>query len=373
MRRLRSFLAGLLEVAAGVVFLLLVQEVVLRFLPVAWAPPVQAPTATDPIQRYQPNRPFTWSLGWNFYVVVRGRSNAQGFIAGYDYYSAAPQPVVAVVGDSMVEALMVPFAETLTGRLQATLTGKGHAYAIAQSGSPLSQYVAYAAHACAAHRPQRLVAVVVGNDFDESMFRHRQRDGIHHLHPRADGGFDYKLTPLPPPPLIERIARNSALALYLVRNVGVARALANIGIRPAQAAASDRYVGATLADAGTERVAEGEKVIAWFLDALPGAACLAPREIVIVLDAIRPQIYDDNALAAARTSYFGRMRAKLMSEAAARGFIVVDLEGPMRADYAARRQGFEFPTDMHWNAYAHAIAAAAVREALAGWPPLESR
>jgi hypothetical protein len=373
MRRLRSFLAGTLEVTAGIVVLLLVQEAVLRFLPVAWAPAVQPPTATDPIQRYQPNQPYTWSLGWNFYVVVRGRSNAQGFIAAHDYGSAAPQPVVAVVGDSMVEALMVPFAETLTGRLHAMLTGRGHAYAVAQSGSPLSQYIAYAAHACAAYRPQRLVAVVVGNDFDESIFRHRQRDGIHHLHPRADGGFDYGLTPVQTPSMIERIARNSALALYLVRNVGVARALAKIGLGPAHAAESDRYVANTLAEAGAERIAEGEKVIAWFLDTLPGAACLAPQEIVIVVDAIRPQVYDDNAIAAARSSYFGRLRARLMSEAAAKGFIVVDLEGPMLADYAAAQQAFEFPTDMHWNARAHAVAAASVRKALAGWPPLQGR
>jgi acetyltransferase AlgX (SGNH hydrolase-like protein) len=369
MKRVRAFLVGVLEVGAGIVFLALAHELVLRFLPVAWAPTVQGPTATHPIQRYQPNQSFTWSLGWNFYVVVRGRTNAQGFVSDYDYDATESKPLIAVVGDSMVEALMVPHAETLTGRLQAMLKGSGRAYAIAQSGSPLTQYVAYAAHACETYRPQRLVVVVVGNDFDESIYDHRLRDGIYHLYPRADGGFDYKLTPLPPPSLLARVARHSALALYLARNVGITQVLLNMGISLARAEDSNRYVGNTPADASVRRVAEGEKVMAWFLDVLPGAACLAPPKIVIVVDAIRPQIYDDESLAAARLSYFGRMRANLMSQARARGFVVVDMEEAMRADYAGAHQAFEFPTDAHWNSHAHAVAAAAVRNALAEWPP----
>ena len=370
MHRLRAFLLNLLTVAASVAFTLLLLEGVLRFLPVARAPPVQPPTAENPIQRYAPNRPATWSFGWNLAHVVRGHSNAQGFIADYDYDRAASTPLVAVAGDSFIEALRVPFAETLTGRLAAALGSRGRAYAFAQSGSPLSQYVAYAAHACAVYHPERLVVTVVGNDFDESVYAHRRRNGIFHLYPRAEGGFDYRLTPLPAPGLVERIARRSALALYLMRNVGISDFIAMIGINIAQAAPRDVYVGNTLADANPARVAEGERVIAWFLETLPGAACLAAHDIVLVVDAMRPQIYDDTALKAARTSYFGLMRAKLIAEAAAKGFVVIDMEQPLLAAYRAQPAPFEFPNDMHWNARGHAVAAAAVLKVLAAWPPL---
>jgi hypothetical protein len=301
---------------------------------------------------------------------VRGRSNAQGFLADYDYDRAAATPLVAVVGDSFVEALRVPFAETLTGRLQAALGARGRAYAFAQSGSPLSQYVAYAAHACAVYHPQRLVVMVVGNDFDESVYAHRRRNGIFHLYPRAVGGFDYRLTPLPAPGLFERIARRSALALYLMRNVGISEFIATFGINLANAGAPPRFVGNTPAEASPARIAEGEAVIAWFLATLPGAACLSPSEIVLVIDAMRPPIYDDQELAAARPSYFGRMRAKLIADAAAQGFNVVDMEAPLRAAYATQPIAFEFPNDMHWNSRGHAVAADGVRKALAGWPPL---
>ena len=374
MQRLRAFFLNLATVVASVAFTLLILEGVLRLLPVAWAPPVEPPPADNPIQRYAANQSFTWSLGWNFHDVVRGRSNAQGFLADYDYDRAAASPLVAVVGDSFIEALRVPFAETLTGRLQAALGTRGRAYAFAQSGSPLSQYVAYAAHACAVYHPQRLVVVVVGNDFDESVYPHRRRNGIFHLYPRLDGGFDYRLTPLPRPSLAERILRRSALALYLMRNVGISDFISMIGINMAQAAeAGERYVGNTLAEADPARVAEGEAVIAWFLATLPGAACLSPGEIVLAVDAMRPQLYDDNALAAARSSYFGRMRAKLIADATARGFRVIDMEVPMRADFASQHRPFEFTNDMHWNSHGHAVAAAAVREALTAWPPLAAR
>ncbi len=188
----------------------------------------------NPIQRYLPNAPFTWSLGWNFAVIVHGRTNAQGFVADYDYDANAAPPLVAVVGDSFVEALMVPFAETLTGRLQTMLGNGGRAYAFAQSGSPLSQYVAYVRHACDIYRPERVVVVVVGNDFDESLYAHRLRDGIHHLHPRSDGGFDRRLSPPARPGLAERMLRHSALALYLVRNVGALSLLRDFAPAPAK-------------------------------------------------------------------------------------------------------------------------------------------
>src|SRR5262245_31556815 len=200
---------------SSVALTLLAAEIVLRFLPIASALPFEPPNVDNPIQRYVSNRPFTWSFDWTMNHVVRGRSNAQGFLADYDYDDADVRPLVAVAGDSYMEALRVPFAESVAGRLQRALGARGRAYVFAQSGSPLSQYVAYARHACERYRPQRLVVSVVGNDFDESVHAHRRRNGIYHLYPTPDGGFDFRLTPLPPPGLAEQVLRQSALALYL--------------------------------------------------------------------------------------------------------------------------------------------------------------
>jgi hypothetical protein len=276
-----------------------------------------------------------------------------------------------VVGDSFIEALQVPFAESLTGRLQAALGNRGRAYAFAQSGSPLSQYVACVQHAAVTYHPEKIVVTVVGNDFDESVYAHRQRDGIYHLHPRPGGGFDFKLTPLPEPSSFERILRHSALALYLARNVGVG----NVGewLKPRAAHAADEragYVGNTSAAADPTRIAEGEQVIEWFLATLPKAASLAPRDIVIVVDGMRPELYNTAALASAQGSYFGQMRASLIQQAKAQGFQVIDMEPVFRLAYAIDHLPFEYPNDGHWNPHGHEVVAAAVREALSDWAPL---
>jgi hypothetical protein len=291
MSRLKSGLLNLLAVVLSTSLTLLAAEIVLRFLPVATAPAVEPPTPANSIQRYVANSPYTWSFDWNMNNVVSGRSNAQGFLADYDYDVNDGRPLVAVVGDSYMEALGVPFAQTLTGRLQTALGDRARAYVFAQSGSPLSQYVAYARHACMVYRPARIVVNVVGNDFDESVFTHRVRNGIFHLYPKSDGEFDHRLTPVPPPGLAERILRRSMLALYLMRNVGVTNVIAKLGVNLAQAEPRHAagYVGQIDADSNPARIEEGHRVIDWFLGALPQAACLSPNNIVILVDTAVPK------------------------------------------------------------------------------------
>jgi len=356
--RWRRALGNLLTVAASTLFALALLEIVLRFMPVATAPPLVPPSAGDPIQRYAPNAHFTWSLGWDFYAVVHGRTNAQGFVADYDYDRTATTPLVAVIGDSFVEALQVPFAESVTGRLQAALGTAGRAYAFAQAGSALSQYIAYIEHAAAVYRPQKFVVVVVENDVDESMYGRRKRDGIHHLYLQANGELELKLTPPLGRNAVEDALRQSALALYLLRNVGVLQFVQQHGPIPVPDPA---------------RLVEGEQVIAWFLTALPKAARLPPRDIVIVVDANRSEIYGNAVPAnlADLQHYFGQMRAKLIAEARTQGFNVVDMEPAFRAAYARDRVPFESRTDRHWNRYGHAVVAEAVRNALGTWSPFD--
>src|SRR5262249_46578476 len=163
---------------------------------------------------------------------------------------------------------------------------------------------------------QRLVISVVGNDFDESVFANRQRNGFFHLHPKPEGGFDFLLSPVPPMGIVERVGRNSALALYFFRNVaknGLVRLL-TFGRAQAEEGGIGPYVGNPSAAAGADRVAEGEKVIDWFLDQLANSMCVPAKQIVIMVDAMRPEIYDPAMLPAARLSYFGRMRAKVLAD-----------------------------------------------------------
>jgi hypothetical protein len=71
--RLKAFLVNLATVAVTIGLMLIMAEVVLRFLPVATALPVEPPTDANPIQRYAANQPYTWSFDWNMHHVNRGR------------------------------------------------------------------------------------------------------------------------------------------------------------------------------------------------------------------------------------------------------------------------------------------------------------
>lgn len=58
----------------------LVAELILRALPTSSLPPLLPVGAANPILRFTPNRSFTYSLGWDFGLVNRGRTNNLGFV-----------------------------------------------------------------------------------------------------------------------------------------------------------------------------------------------------------------------------------------------------------------------------------------------------
>ena len=120
MSRRRELLLNLLLSLASIVVCLLAAEIVLRFLPVSTGLRSMPVTAADPMLHFTPNRPFVNSLGWNMHNVVHGRVNNAGFVNDQDYVRDGP-PLIAVIGDSFIEAQMVRYAESLQGRLAAAL------------------------------------------------------------------------------------------------------------------------------------------------------------------------------------------------------------------------------------------------------------
>jgi hypothetical protein len=363
--RARNIVVNASLVVASVMLTLLVIEIALRALPIDWRVPIRPPTAEDPIQRYEPNALFVTSMNWNLRCVVRDRTNAQGWISDHDYDAAASTPLLAVVGDSYIEGWGVPFGQSVAGRLQAAVGARARVYAFAQAGAPLSQYVAYARHACALYHPERLIVSIVYNDFDESLYARRAYDGFFHLRERADGHLDLALSPYVAPSLAQTIARRSALGVYLLRNAGLSRRVSGLGMDRLQVRPATAPVDTGMSPA---RVRDGLLAIDWFVDALPEAACLPPGHILLVVDAARAPIYRGEPESASQNRYFARMRSALIPAAAAKGYGVLDLDPVFRQAYAADREKFDFPIDSHWNAHGHAVVAAAIHASLADWP-----
>lgn len=358
--RSREIGARFAMLALGTLTPLLLLEGILRVLPVQTGLAAEPVDAQSPVFHFEPDRPFVYSKGWRFDLANEGRVNGAGFVSDIEYDPLADSPLLAVIGDSYVEALMVPFDETLHARLARAMGEKGRVYSFAASGAPLSQYLVWAEHARDVYRPDAAVFVVVGNDFDESLLSVKQGSGFHH--------FDDRLAPPWPltrvdyrPSETRRALRRSALARYLVLNAQVGRVPALLrGLVHGSSTPTKRYVGNTEAAAPAERIAGAEAAVAEFLGRAPAALGLPPERVAILVDGIRPELYDAARLAAARQSFFGRMREDLLSEARARGFAAVDLELDFVAEHARSGAHFEFSTDYHWNSAGHAVAAAAV-------------
>jgi hypothetical protein len=361
MSRRRELLLSLMLSLASVVFCLLAAEIVLRFLPVATGLRSTPVNAADPILDFTPNRPFVNSLGWDLRNVVRGRTNNAGFVNDQDYVREGP-PLLAVIGDSFIEAQMVAYPETIQGRLAAWFDGKFRVYSFAASGAPLSQLLIFAGHAVREYGARALVINVVGNDFDESLADYKIGPGFWQYARDADGVLRLRLNAYQPGMMIS-LARHSALARYVIINLGFQhtifriRALGDLIFgKPANAA--PRYAGNTDASADAKRVHDSLAVLDAFFRDLPERVGLPPERVLFTLDGFR---YASAAQAGAGT-YFDLMRRAFMERAAAQGYEVIDLDTRFIPRHARTGESFEFYDDNHWNGAGHGVVAEAVLE-----------
>ena len=337
----------------GILAPLVCAELALRLLPAHEGMYTLPVDDRHPIVRLAPDREFTWSRGWNFLVVNTVQVNNAGFVSDADYDPDAPGPLLAVVGDSYVEAAMVPFRRTCAGRLATMLEPAARVYPFGLSGAALGQYLAWAQYARSAFRPDGLVVLVSTNDYDQSLARQGARPGYHHF---AERGGRLALERVDfAPSLAYRLARRSALVRYLAHNVKVklqvrglvSRVHARLTGTPAYQWLSYRK------PASPALVAASKRAVDAFLDLLPEYSGLAPERIVLVVDGMRPELYDGERLDAARASLSDVMRRYFLATAGRKGYEALDMQPRFAAHYREHRQRFEWPRDEHWNALGH--------------------
>jgi hypothetical protein len=347
----RNIVHATIAIALGLVVPLGMAEVALRFLPVNEGLRALPVNAANPVFRFTPNRDLTWSRGWNFAIVNRLHVNNAGYVNDQSYEIDDPRPLLAVVGDSYVEAAMVPYAETLHGRLAAISGPDRRVYSFAASGAPLSQYLVWAREARVTWKAQALVVVVVGNDFDESLATYKTGPGFHHYVEAADGSltltrFDHD------PGLLRSAVQRSALAKYLLVNLQAQEFLTRL----MQGSPAEDYVGNTSAAAGSERVTKSKSAVRAFLADLSAYAGWRADQVVLVVDGVR---HPAEATRFA-DSYFGQMRSYFLAQAQLAGFETIDMDPLFFARAKAGPVRFEFAGDGHWNGLSHGLAADAV-------------
>ncbi|WP_022663499.1 SGNH/GDSL hydrolase family protein [Paucidesulfovibrio longus] len=336
---------------AALILTLAVLEIFFRFLPVNELLLSQPVNAASPMLRFVPNQTLLRSNGPFFSMQNTVHSNNYGFINNQDYDKEAVPPLLSVIGDSYVEAVMVPYSETGFGRLATTLQGRMRVYSFGRSGAPLSQYLATAKWVHEEFSPQCMVFVIVGNDFDESLFKYKQAPGFSYFK-EENGELKLKLIDYTPGLGVQVITR-SKLLMYLVTNLHIIERLQGL-FKPRP---KTEYVGQTIAQASEERLRDSEKAVNAFFKALPQAAQLPPDRILFVVDGIRPDLYDPKMLAQDSSTYFWKMRHQFMRLAKEQGYRTVDMQQVFIEDWKQHHRRFEFEGDMHWNGYAHGLFA----------------
>lgn len=355
MSRLKNALFAAIAVAIGLLFFLVAAELALRVLPVNEGMRAQPVNADHPVFRFEPGRTAIYAKGAAFNIVNKVRTNGAGFVSDQEYRAEDPTPLLALVGDSYVEALMVPYAETVQARLAQTVRDRGRVYAFAASGAGMAQYLSWARHARDTYHPQAMSVFIIPNDFAESMAWMGQSPGFHRFARRPDGGAELVLSDYAPT-LARKLLRNSALAMYLITQAKI-DTLLDLSVR-----GDSRYVGNVEALVSPEMLDNSRWVVDRFLDMLPEAAGLPPERLQLVVESVRPELYEPASLDGVRDSFWVVMRAYVIEQARARGMEAIDLNQSFMARYARDRKRFEFPTDGHWNGEGHAAAAAAIQD-----------
>jgi hypothetical protein len=366
-----EFRKSLLLLIGSTLLWLAIAEGICQLLPVHTGFEVQPVDAENPVIRFRPNRDYLYSHGAFLTNVNRGHVNNYGFVNNQDYQPGEAHPLLAVIGDSYIEAGMVPYPLTLQGRLAAEQNGERRVYSFGASGSSLLDYFYYAIYARQRFGAGWLVINVVGNDFDEMLLRYKQSPAFHYLTEQADGSLSPMLMEYQPSwPRI--VMRHSALVRYVVFNIGSVSPLVRQLIEAAHQlrlkitepisranAASPAFVGNTASDADPLRVELSKRATLWVLDHLPESVGLPVPHILLLMDGYR--VFEPDQVEAARHSFFGTMREYLIGEARRRGYEVQDMQEWFVRRHQRDGAVFDFPDDGHWSAIGHEEAARAVR------------
>lgn len=361
MTRRRELVLAITSIVASLVMVLTLAEILLRFLPVARNPLVVPVTANDSVFHYTPNRSFVFSRDWDLRLVNRGWVNNAGMVNDQDYRKDDGSPLLAIVGDSFIEAFMVPYNETIQGRLAKALDGRLRVYSFGASGAPMSQYLIWGRQAVREYHASALIINIVGNDFDESHDAYkRDFQGYWIYVPASDGQLRLRLFEFHAG-AIRALVKYSALGRYILVNLHAKTLVSDRNWFRAPAlreinADTQRYAGNTATDADTARVNASLAVIDAFFRDLPEVVGLPPERVTFTIDGFR---YPDEAAKGAGT-YFDLMRRTFREKAEAKGYEVIDVDPLFFAHFRQHGQRFEDPRDHHWNATAHGIVANAI-------------
>ena len=281
--------------------------------------------------------------GFNFQHVITKNINNYGYATDKDFIKSALQtnPIIAVIGDSYVEALQVKNKDTFHAILDANLDSYD-VYPIGMSGSPLSQYLAFSKYMTEKFNPKLYVFLIIANDFDESFFETRGKLGFHYF----DEFNGLKLVNYEPS-FVKLIGRKSAFLRYLHLDLKLTTQFQNI------------FSKEDITDKKSKRmkffIEKGRIAIDRFLEGI--AKISSTSNVIILLDGDRKAIY--SGLEKKDINNPANLLFKELEGFAKKitNVDVVDLHNIFKDDWESNKKKFNYDYDYHCNEHGHALAA----------------
>lgn len=329
------------SVGVGAMLLALVLELLLQAMPVNSGARMATSSADAPFSRYLPRQNFVYSHGWALTNHRQGTTNREGFVNSRDFDA---EKGLLVVGDSYIEAFMLPYQDTLQGRLDVALHGK--TYSAAASGNGLADTLALVRHFGPKLHPANIVVYV---DPSETRL-------LVSTPPRGHSGFVRKGDAIViehsvyVESRIKQLLIHSALARYVYYNLKLPEWAAARNFWPVISAPAPFLVAEDRA-----------KVLEFYFSAMRAAA--ADSRVFFLIDGERACVYTGKSNADAVAL---REASRLFARIASRhGFEVIDMQPLFERHWATHGELMDYlPMDGHWNRVAHQLAADALLERL---------
>jgi GDSL-like Lipase/Acylhydrolase family len=352
--------AGL--VAASLLITLLFCEFVLfRFVLLPSDVPENA--FVNGLVRYAPHQSGIWRVRNE--IAAPFAMNKQGWNSGVADYAVERKPGVmrvAVVGDSMVEALQVPHDRSMAERLATELSHDRRpveVYRFGISGAPLSQYLHMIEREVLLYRPDWIVVVLVHNDFDETFRFVQGRYTSSFLKLKvADGNVVGEVPPTPWQPGAADWVRRRAIGRYMYYRWQVHIDAIRDLFLPSAQAATGRYDANVDIGAVLSQMSDIAAATDYVFGRMAAVAQKGRTRLLLAMDGVRGALYSDSPSQALKLNQLSAELARKY------GLEFLDLHPAFRAEWNVNRRPFEFMSDGHWNEYGHAVAAHAIAHAI---------
>ncbi len=318
-------------VALALLIALAGAEIVARQLQVDQAPAL----AWDATNKLLIHQPHATGIRYLDGQPVRYTINAQGWNSVFpDYARSYDTHLAVVIGDSFVEALQVDPTESMAWKLQKYLPSGWTVYPMGMSGAPLSQYLQMARYAERTWHPDIIIVVLVHNDFIESYDPPKAE-----LYRSFWTATDHSL--VLPQDYVPRLSQRIMSSEWATGRLAVKLA------RETQAAdMTDWKMGVDV-----PKMIRQEGQTRSVTDYLFGQFAQIKSALLFAMDAPREDIENET---------FGRVyRLNMLADALANKnhIRLINLVNAFADDWQLNHRKFSFPSDYHWNSYAHDLVA----------------